>query len=113
MSLATFWILIPGRRRAWEPIHHDIGPAVSVKIIGVGQKTLRIRIVLPQCPLEAWDRLLGSISFFPLEVCRRRPDFVALFEIGSLVPKRAGNHIDMAVPIKIGDIGAFGPELVR
>jgi hypothetical protein len=112
MAFAAFGVFVPGDFFAGETVIDDVGPAVSVEIVGVGEETIRVRILDAEGAFIAGNGFFAAIGFLSLEGRIGRAKLVTFFEIGSLVPERPGLNIHDAVMIEVADIGTLRPELI-
>src|SRR6266480_2358886 len=112
MALAAFGIFIPNGRFAWETEDQNVVPTVLVEIVSESEKVVRIRVVDAQRAFEAFDGLLFAFGRFFVERLRRGIIFVALLEIRSLIPIRAGDDVRFAVVIEVAEVCPFRPVLV-
>ena len=113
VPLSAFGVFVPRAFGSGKAVDDHIRPAILVKIVGVGQETLRVGVVDPESPLEPGHNFFRAVRFLAVKSRRGSPDLVAFAKIGSFIPKRAGNNVRFAVFVKITDIRALGPELVR
>ena len=99
-------------RFARESEDQNVIPTVVIEIVSVGEEVFGVSVVFAESTLEARHADFGDGAELEFERFLSGSVFVAIFEVGTFIPKRTGDHVHFSVVIEVSKIRAFSPELV-
>ena len=110
-TFLTLRILKPRRLLAGEAIDQNIRPAVRVEIAHKGEEIVRVSVLRPKRPLEAWNGFLFSVGTGASERLLRRIKLMPRLEIRPFIPIRPGDDVHFAIAIEVPEARALAPEM--